>query len=60
MTLEDMKEMPLNELKYKTCNYSIQRVPNGWLYIHYLEGISLSTTFVPEMLPIQQYVLPRE
>lgn len=59
MNIEEMEAMPLNELKYVAGNYSIQRVPHGWIYIHCVEGVNLSATFVPEMLPIQEYVLPR-
>ena len=59
MTLEEMQAMPLNTIEDSdVTNYAIQRVPNGWLYLHFVSGVSLSATFVPEMLPIQQYALP--
>lgn len=62
MTEADLKAMPLHdyvEIDLKLDFSFIHRVPNGWNYVYSNKG-SIAVQFVPEVLPILQYAVPRE
>jgi len=57
MDIYELKTMSLHE-EYNKSNFSILRVPNGWLYTirapiykdGFYEGDMITSTFVPERL----------
>ncbi len=59
ITLIEMIDMPLHDVRLFENNFQILRVPGGWLYerIHEFEnGMYMTTTFVPEVLNVDARV----